>query len=130
LPLSTLQKRCLNCAGDGTHRRARNFRALPRAGEAEGSRTLLEHSTGSDKEHRADGCAMNDAQLPKLFGWWWRDSAKALRGKFREKFHSFEHDYQLQLAAFDYELASRAEEGKPRYLLGKRFDKLSYEQMC
>ena len=43
---------------------------------------------------------------------------------------SFEHDYQLQLAAFDYELASRAEEGKPRYLLGKRFDELSYEQMC
>src|SRR5947207_2742218 len=83
---------------------------------------------------------MNDEQLARRFGWWWRDPATRraalLEGSWdgalqnAAQFVCLGNRYELQLAAFDYELASRAEEGKPRYLLGKRFDKLSYEQMC
>jgi hypothetical protein len=73
---------------------------------------------------------MSEEELAKRFGWWWGNSTKALHGKFPDEFLSFQSDYELQRAAFDYELASRAQGKRPRYLLGKCFDKLTYREMC
>jgi hypothetical protein len=77
----------------------------------------LEHQASHDKESRADDYAMNEEQLAKRF-WWWRD--KSILAAMRPN---------LQRIAFYYELASRSEKGRPRYLLGKRFDKLTRAQM-
>jgi hypothetical protein len=61
---------------------------------------------------------MNDEQLAKHFGWWWRN--KSILDDIGP---------QLQRVAFCYELAARAEKGKkPGYLLRKRFDKLTEAQ--
>jgi hypothetical protein len=76
---------------------------------------------------------MTDDQLASHFGWWWRNPAKALRHAFPEK--SSEEAIrkyvwpELWRAAFNYELASRAN-GRKKHLLGKSFDRLTQKQMC
>ncbi len=76
---------------------------------------------------------MTDEELIKRFGWWWRNPAKALRPAFPEK--SSEEAIrkyvwpEFERAARNYELASRAH-GRKKYLLGKRFDRLTQKQMC
>jgi hypothetical protein len=70
-------------------------------------------------------------ELPKRFGWWWRDPAKALRGPFPDKSEEVIRKWiwpELERAAFNYELASRRS-GRRKYLLGKRFDRLTHEQI-
>jgi hypothetical protein len=76
---------------------------------------------------------MTDDELASHFGWWWRNPAKALGNAFPEK--SSEKAIrkyvwpELWQAAFNYELASRAN-GRKKYLLGKPFDRLAQKQMC
>src|SRR5207247_802284 len=77
LPLGPLRQRRHDRAGAWTPRRARNLPALPRAGEAEGRGSVLEHQPEHSREGRADGRAMNDEQLAERLDWWWRDPAKA-----------------------------------------------------
>jgi hypothetical protein len=72
-------------------------------------------------------------KLAKRFGWWWHDPVKALRPAFpasssEEAFRKYMWR-ELERAALNYELASRAD-GRTKYLLGNRFDRLTREQMC
>jgi hypothetical protein len=69
--------------------------------------------------------------LAKRFGWWWRDPAKALRRPFPDTSAKEIRKIvwpDLQRAAFNYELASR-HDGRRKYLLGERFDRLTPTQM-
>jgi len=69
--------------------------------------------------------------LPKRFGWWWRDHVKALRGAFPDKSEEAIRKYvwpELERRAFNYELASR-HNGRRKYLLGKPFPELTQHQM-
>ncbi len=76
---------------------------------------------------------MTSDELSKRFGWWWHNPAKALRRAFPDKSEDAIRRHvwpEYQRAAFNYELASRHRgREKPEYLLKKRFDKLTAEQM-
>ncbi len=64
--------------------------------------------------------------------WWWSDPPRALQPAFPRRSIDSIRRYvwpEFERAAYNYELASRAFPGKPKYLLGKRFDCLSAEQM-
>jgi hypothetical protein len=68
--------------------------------------------------------------LRKRFGWWW-DPSKALRGAFSDRSAEAIRNgvwLRLERAAFNYELASR-HNGRRKYVLGKRFDRLTEKQM-
>lgn len=69
--------------------------------------------------------------LPKRFGWWWRDPVTALRGVFPNKSEEAIRKYvwpELEKRAFNYELASR-HNGRRKYLLRKPFPQLTQQQM-
>src|SRR5438874_1284720 len=75
---------------------------------------------------------MTDDELTKRFGWWWRTPTEArLRGAFPDASEKAMCNVvwpHLERAALNYELASRRN-GRRKYLLGKRFDRLTQDQM-
>ncbi len=74
---------------------------------------------------------MTSDELSRRFGWWWHNPAKALPRAFPDKSEDAIKRYvwpEYQLAAFNYELASRQSD-KTKYLLGKPFHQLTAEQM-
>src|SRR5262249_33184665 len=134
------EKRRNQCLGGDGYNRTRvrsNFSALHarrRRYEAQSYRQAAANPmTDVQREREEDERYLARRQvLAKRFGWWWWDPAKALRGICPDKTSDEAIRKgawpEFECAAFNYELASR-HNGRRRYLLGKRFDRLTPDWM-